>query len=92
VRDTASKWLGRRPTWQFALIWGLAIAAGCVLGGILGQLWKHHFDWPELLGMAAGGAIGGSFAATAIRWNERESSKLTLGSKQQNGSQVDRHP
>ena len=58
MRDTVSKWLGRRPTWQFALIWGLAIAAGCVLGGILGQLWKHHFDWVELLGMAAGGVIG----------------------------------
>lgn len=93
MKDTVDKWLRRRPTWQFALIWGLAVAAGCVLGGILGQLWKNHFDWETPLGMAVGGAAGGSFAAIAVRWNQRESSKLTLGSEQQDGpgSKVDRH-
>jgi hypothetical protein len=93
VKDTVDKWLRRRPTWQFALISGLAIAAGCVLGAVLGQVWKHHFDWAALLGTAVGGAAAGSFAAAAVRWNQRESSKLTLGSERQDGpgSKVDPH-
>ena len=38
-------WLKRCPTWQFALFWGMALAFGGLLGGIMGQVWKQHFDW-----------------------------------------------
>ena len=66
-------WLRRCPTWQFVLIWGMALAIGFVVGGIAGQLWKHQIDWGEVAGLAVGGAAGGMLAATAFRVNQQRS-------------------
>ena len=64
-------WLKQCPTWQFALFWGMALAFGGLLGGIMGAIWKGHVDWGELAGMVAGGAAAGSFVGVASRVNQR---------------------
>jgi uncharacterized membrane protein YfcA len=49
------------------------MALGCVAGGIIGQLRRHHLDWSELLGQAIGGAIGASLIAIWFRQNQQRS-------------------
>ena len=69
--DSVNDWLKQCPAWQSALFWGMALALGGLLGGIMGQVWKQHFDWGELAGMAVGGAAAGSFAGLVFRVNQR---------------------
>jgi hypothetical protein len=66
-------WLKRCPTWQYALFWAAALGAGCLVGGIVGQLGRPHLDWSELSGLAAGGALGASVAAALFRHTQQRS-------------------
>jgi hypothetical protein len=63
----------RYPTWQFVLIWAAAMGLGCVAGGLIGQLGKHHLDWGQVLGLAAGGSVGASLMAIWFRQNQQRS-------------------
>jgi uncharacterized membrane protein YfcA len=68
-----TSWLRRCPTWQFVLIWAAVMALGCVVGGLVGALIKQHLDWSELVGLAAGGALGASLMAFWFRQNQQRS-------------------
>ena len=48
-----------------------ALGAGSLVGGIIGQLGRPHLDCGELLGLAAGGALGASVAAARFRQNQQ---------------------
>jgi hypothetical protein len=49
------------------------MAMGYAGGGLIGQLWRHRFDWSETLGLAAGGAIAASIMATWQRQTQQRS-------------------
>lgn len=66
-------WLKRCAAWQYALFWAAVLGAGSLVGGIIGQLGRPHLDWGELLGLAAGGALGASVAAAWFRQNQQRS-------------------
>jgi uncharacterized transporter YbjL len=73
MEKAVNGWLRRRSAWQFMLTAAVATAIGCLIGGILGQLGRHHLDWGELLGLASGGAAGASIIAVWYRQNQQRS-------------------
>ncbi len=72
-KERVTDWLRHCPTWQFVLTWAVGMAMGCAGGGLIGQLWRHRFDWSEILGLAAGGAIAASIMATWQRQTQQRS-------------------
>lgn len=68
VNGLVGNWLERRPTWQFALVWGGLMALTVIVGEAAVQwLWHGHLNFSYLLGSAIGVMLAASIAALGYR-------------------------
>lgn len=68
AKRPVSNWMERRPTWQFALMWGALIALAIIVGGAAAQwLWHGRLNFSYFLGSAVGVLLVAPIAALGYR-------------------------